>query len=295
MSSVENSPVAVIAGRKMILSGAILIGISVLLGLLGTKLTLGQFDTGQFTREVVVNGAPNPKVPGKLSFEVPEPLKTTSAQDALMRVGIAVDYSELPAPICKLEDASGTELPLIVSPSGEALLGDNSGKFSVLGSAVLSPGEYEAICTRDGEPSSSSASFTVGKVFGVDDLTGAFAPLLWFFAVGLFCGLMFLLGLILMIVGLVKRSKAKKLGLGTQSAVNSVAAAPGAYSQVPPPASAPPPAWPGPHPPGPPEAAQHQPTAQPASGPPTGPPSDTPTDPPADPPSGWTVPPSKLR
>ncbi|CAB4895118.1 unannotated protein [freshwater metagenome] len=106
---------------------------------------------------------------------------------------------------------------------------------------------------------------------------------------------MFLVGVILMIVGLVKRSKAKKSGPGLTPGAGTLAApAAGAYSQVPPPASLPtsqPPAWPGPHPPGPPEAAQPQPTAQP----PAGPPADSPTDPPADPPTGWTVPPSKLR
>ena len=295
MSSAENSPVAVVAGRKLILSGAILIGLSVLLGMVGTRLTLGQFSTGQLTRDVVINGATNPKVPGKLSFEVPESLNQSSAQDELMHVGVAVEYSQLPAPVCTMSDSSGTKVPLSVSASGEALLGDSSGNFSVLGSAVLAPGEYQALCTRDGEPSSSSASFTVGKVFGMDDLTGTFAPFLWFLAVGLFCGLMFLVGVILMIVGLVKRSKAKKSGLGLTPGAGTLAApAAGAYSQVPPPASLPasqPPAWPGPHPPGPPEAAQPQPTAQP----PAGPPADSPTDPPADPPTGWTVPPSKLR
>ncbi|KLR60786.1 hypothetical protein IMCC26207_109300 [Actinobacteria bacterium IMCC26207] len=307
MSSVENSPVAGQVGRKLILSGAILMGLSVLLGLVGTKLTLGQFSTAQLTREVVINGSPNPKVPGKLSFEVSEPLQETSAQDAEMHVGIAVAYEQLPAPVCTMTNESGAEVPLKSSGSGEALLGDNSGKFTVMGSALLAPGEYEAICTLDEEPSSSSASFTVGRVFGMDDLSGTFAPFLWFLAVGFVCGLMFLVGLILMIVGLVKRSKSNKSGLGLPTAgVSGSAPAPGvpavgAYSDIPA-AREPPPAWPGPHAPGPPQAAPGAPpAADPPAGPPTEPPSGPPSPPsapPADPgapPSGWTVPPSKLR
>ena len=218
MSSVENSPVAGQVGRKLILSGAILMGLSVLLGLVGTKLTLGQFSTAQLTRDVVINGSSNPKVPGKLSFEVAEPLQESSPQEAEMRVGIAVEYEQLPAPVCTMTDESGAEVPLSSSGGGEALLGDSSGKFTVMGSALLAPGEYEAICTLDKEPSSSSASFTVGRVFGMDDLSGTFAPFLWFLAVGFVCGLMFLVGMILTIVGLVKRSKSNKSGPGLPTA-----------------------------------------------------------------------------
>ena len=307
MSSVENSPVAGQVGRKLILSGAILMGLSVLLGLVGTKLTLGQFSTAQLTREVVINGSPSPKVPGKLSFEVSEPLQETSAQDAEMHVGIAVAYEQLPAPVCTMTDESGAEVPLSSSGSGEALLGDSSGKFTVMGSAMLAPGQYEAICTLDEEPSSSSASFTVGRVFGMDDLSGTFAPFLWFLAVGLVCGLMFLVGLILMIVGLVKRSKAKRHGSGGSPAGISgsapVAGVPavGAYSDLPA-AREPPPAWPGPHAPGPPQTAPGAPPTGPPTAPPTGPSSEPPAGPPSGPPaapgatpSGWTVPPSKLR
>jgi hypothetical protein len=307
MSSVENSPVAGQVGRKLILSGAILIGLSVLLGLVGTKLTLGQFSAAQLTREVVINGSSNPKVPGKLSFEVAEPLQESSAQDAEMHVGIAVEYEQLPAPVCTMTNESGAAVPLKSSGSGEALLGDNSGKFTVMGSAVLAPGQYEAICTLDEEPSSSSASFTVGRVFGMDDLSGTFAPFLWFLAVGFICGLMFLVGLILMIVGLVKRSKAKKQGSGLSPAgVSGSAAAAGvpavgAYSDLPA-AREPPPAWPGPHAPGPPQAAPGAPPSGPPSGPSAEPSSEPPGAPPSgppaapgEPPSGWTVPPSKLR
>jgi len=302
MSSVENSPVAGQVGRKLILSGAILMGLSVLFGLVGTKLTLGQFSTAQLTREVVINGSANPKVPGKLSFEVSQPLQDTSVEEASMHVGIAVEYQQLPAPVCTMTDASGAGVPLKASGSGEALMGDNSGQFTVMGSAMLAPGNYEAICNRDGEPGSSPASFTVGRVFGMDDLTGTFAPFLWFLAVGLFCALMFLVGLILMIVGFVKRSKAKKSGAPPTAGANpDPAPLPGAYA-----GSAasrePPPPWPGPHPPGPPEAQQPPmwTDEQVRTQPPEGPPLDAPAGPeaappPADPPTGWTVPPSKLR
>ena len=299
MSSVENSPVAGQVGRKLILSGAILMGLSVLFGLVGTKLTLGQLSTAQLTREVVISGSPNPKVPGKLSFEVSEPLQETSAQDAEMHVGIAVAYEQLPAPVCTMTNASGAVVPLKSSGSGEALLGDNSGKFTVMGSALLAPGRYEAMCKLDEVPSSSSASFTVGRVFGMDDLSGSFAPFLWFLAVLSICGLMFLVGLILTIVGLVKRSKARKSGSGlpapgvSGSAPAAGVPAVGAYSDTPA-AREPPPAWPGPHAPGPPQAGPDVPPTGPPTGPPSGPPSGPPADPGA-PPSGWTVPPSKLR
>ncbi|MEX0769077.1 MAG: hypothetical protein WD029_11465 [Microthrixaceae bacterium] len=327
MSSYESSPVKIQAGRKLILSGAILLSLSVLLGMVGAQLTLGQFNASQFSRNVVINGAQNPKVPGKLSFEVAEPLQTTSAEDAQLHVGVAADFSG-EQPDCKMTTADGDAVKLEVPVSGEALIGDTTGNFVVLGQAFLAPGEYEALCTVEGEPTTSSASFTVGRVFGLSDLSGSFAPLLWFLAVGLVCGLMFLLGLILLIVGLVKRSKAIKAGSSTQPGVSSgpqtgSPASQGEYAQVPP-ARQPVQAWPGPHAPGPPEAAPSQPVpptgppSQPAppqpapsSGPltgpptgaPTGPPGAAPTGPPAPPgppptppsPPGWTVPPSKLR
>jgi hypothetical protein len=118
-------------------------------------------------------------------------------------------------------------------------------------------------------------------------------------AVGLICGLMFLVGLILTIVGLVKRSKARKNGLDVPPAGVSGSApaagvpAVGAYSDIPA-AREPPPAWPGPHAPGPPQAGPDAPPAGPPTEPPSGPPSGPPAVPGA-PPPGWTVPPSKLR
>jgi len=324
MSSYENSPVVVQAGRKLILAAAILMGISVLLGLIGARLTLGQFSTAEFTRDVVINGAQNPKVPGKLSFKVIEPLQATSAADAAMRIGVAADYTDL-QPVCKIANSAGVDVPLKIPVSGETIIRDTSRNFSVLGVAILVPGEYEALCTINGEPGSASGSFTVGRVFGMDDLTGSFAPILWFLAVGLFCGLMFLVGSILMIVGLVQRSKGKKSGPSTQSVPGSgvgsgTLTGPGEYGQVPP-AREPVPPWPSPHPPGPPEAAFDPPLppapplgpptaagAPPTSAAPTGPPTaaspssaTSPAAPPApeppspEPPPGWTVPPSKLR
>ena len=192
----------------MIITGAILVSVSVIGGIFGSVLTVGQFDGAEFN-DVVIDGATNPAVPGKLSFRVAEPLQQNGPVEDV-RVGVAVDYASLPVPDCTMQDTEGEAITLSAPAAEEQLLNDDTGNLKVLGSAPLQPGDYEAICTVAGEPSGSEATFTVGRVFGFSDLRGVFAPILWFLAVGAIATVIFIVGLILLIVGLVRRSKGRK-------------------------------------------------------------------------------------
>lgn len=288
----------------MILSGAILVSVSVLGGILGTALTLGRLDENSLSRDVVINGAATPAVPGKLNFEVSKALSADSSESDDLPVGIAVDYATLPIPTCTLADNEGNDIALSRPGAEEQLLRDSGGDLTIVGSAVLPPGSYEARCAQDGD-STGDATFTVGRVFGFTDIRGVLAPVLWFLAVGLIAGVMFLVGAILAIIGLVRRSRTRKLaasapfgpgggspGVGGQfdqhgPGPNGAGMPQGTPDEQQPQEPAPsltPPPWPGPHPPGPPEAQPRP------NGPPTGPPTGPP---PADPQSGWTIPPSK--
>lgn len=307
-------------GRGLVISGAVLLTVSILGGILGSVLTIGQFD-GSELNDVAIDGAANPAVPGKLNFRVLRPLHSDGAVEDI-RVGVAVDYSTLPVPDCTLQDSEGTPITLSAPSPEERLLSDESGDQKILGSALLQPGSYEAVCSAPGEPSTSDATFTVGRVFGFSDFRGAFAPVLWFLAIGLVAALMFVVGLILLIIGLVRRSKAKRSagptpfdagpgGYGQPSPYGGYpqpGPQPGGHGQPQPggypPTSYPPPVappWPAPHAPG-------QPGSQPTEPSPPSPPVYTPPvaepgpaeQPPAAPDgppssSGWTIPPSKKQ
>jgi hypothetical protein len=322
-------------GRGLVIAGAVLLTVSILGGILGSFLTIGQFD-GSELNDVAIDGATNPAVPGKLSFRVLEPLHSDGPVDDV-RVGVAVDYSTLPVPECTMQDSDGGAITLSAPSAEEQLLSDNSGDMKILGSTLLQPGSYEAICTTAGEPSASDATFTVGRVFGFSDLRGAFSPVLWFLAIGLVAALMFVLGLILLIVGLVRRSKAKRaappasFGPGYGPSGHPPAGYPPAGyppsgyppAGVPPAGGYPPPSgypapggypappvappWPGPHAPGPP--GSQPPAPDPRTAPPAPPGYTQPAPPSPAPPSpeepsapleepthsGWSVPPSKKQ
>ena len=212
-------------------------------------------------------------------------------------------------------------MPVSAASLNETLL-DLEGRYAdytVVSTVRLAPGEYRASCAVDGEPSASSGtSFTVGRVFGVADVGEMFGPLLGLLALWGVAGLVFIVGMVLLIVGLVQRSRSKRpppmIGQYPPGPYQ-----PGPYQQGPyqqgqyPPG----PHQPGPHEQGPYQPGPHQqsppadaPHGAPSTGspptytppaPPAAPPPDRPepTSPPSAPPegggapSGWTVPPSK--
>ena len=83
--------------------------------------------------------------------------------------------------------------------------------MTIVGTADLKPGDYVAICTRDETVTGDNATFTAARAFDFTNL-GEFAPLFWFLGVIVTSGLMFLAGIITLMVGLVRRSRARKLG-----------------------------------------------------------------------------------
>lgn len=307
-----------------------LLVVSVVGGLLGTVVLGSNVSTNLLGLEdIAIEGSSDRLVPGEIPFSVLEPLD--GDDDVEMNVGVAVGASTGPEPTCSIQGADGDEVPLDSARSDDLLL-DETGRyedFDVLGRARLGPGDYTATCSTRGEPSASSgASFTVGRVLTTDDVLGFIGPVFGIMAVLAIAGLLFLIGLVLLIVGLVQRSKARRSPLGPgpypqgpyppgpyqqgpyqqgpyQPPGPYPPQPPGPYPQQPGPYQAPgsapvPPPWPGPHP------DQPAPVAPPPAASPPAPPSWPPSAPegtapePSERPegddgtsSGWTVPPSK--
>lgn len=315
-------------GRGLVTAGAIMLGLSIVGGVVGTAVLTSRMDLRSLERDVVVDGPRERLVPGEIRFRVVEPLGDSRPEE--MTVGIALDDTSGPRPECTIEAADGEEAPWGRARVGDELFHGRPG-YRVVGTARLGPGDYVAKCgAGDGEPSRAreySSNFTVGRVVGVDDLSPMVAPLFGLFAVWLLSGLLFVVGLVLLIIGLVQRSRSRRAPVpqwgGPPQQVPPGWGPPPGHGPPPgygpPPIYGPPPTQPPPSgPPTPP--AGHEPPGSwgPApSGPPTLPePSWTPSDgswtpppepereappepegsaPREEPPSGWTIPPSKRQ
>ncbi len=307
-----------------------MIAVAVLGGMIGSGILGSDVGFGDLEREVAIDGASDRVVPGEIEFSVLEPLDDATPE---MTVGLALSSDETPAPTCTIEDSGGDAVPVSAASLNEALLDleGRYGEYTVVSTARLEPGEYRASCEVAGEPSASSGvSFTVGRVFGVADVGEMFGPLLGLLALWGVAGLVFIVGMVLLIVGLVQRSKSKRppsvVGQYPPGQYPPGQYQPGPYTPGQYPSG---PHQPGPYTPGPYQNGPHQqssPTEAPHGAPSTGAPptytpptytppgngapgppeaspdpSDTPA-PPTDPavppggggaPSGWTVPPSK--
>lgn len=222
----------------MIIAGSVLVALSIVIGAIGTAVVTRQINVDDFQRDVVVDGPDSTLVPGSLSFRVAEPLRSDA--DAAMTVGVAVSGTTSPEPDCTLERDGGEPVRLTAAAAGSELLRQTTQTYQVIREARLDPGTYELRCEAPGEPSSGrGGNVTVGRVFGTDDAMGLVGPVVIFLVVGALAALLFIVGLVLLIVGVVRSSRARR--------------GPPGFPTTPPP--------PGP-PPGPPE-----------SGPPAGPPS----------------------
>ena len=281
----------------MIVTGIVLIVVSVLGGTIGTGMLGSGLGFSQFERDVAFDGPGDRLVPGTISFSVLEPLDESNAA---MTVGVALSDDTGTEPTCSLAHSAGDPVDLQVAAYDEQLL-DMNGRYSgydVVSIARLEPGEYELTCESATEPSASSGlSFTVGRVIGVEDVTSMLGPLAWMLVVWSVAGLAFLIGVVLLIVGLVRRSKANRpisQGPYGPGGFGQPPYGPGGYGVPPagqappqaPPSQAPPSQTPPPYEPpryDPPESAG---TASPDATPPTSPEGSV---------GGWTVPPSKQK
>lgn len=273
--------------------------IAVLGALVGTAILGPSLGFGDLERDIATDGSSDRLVPGTISFSVNESLD--DAAEDQMTVGIALSSDASPDPVCTLTDDGGTAIELDPPITNQQLLDPEYTDYVLVGSARLDPGEYEATCEVDGEPSSSSGlSFAVGRSFGMEDVTGMLRPLAGLLVVLGVAALMFIVGVVLLIVGLVQRSKSKRppYQAGPYQGPGPYPG-PGPY-QGPAPGQGTPgqPPYPGQQPPYQPPQYQPAPTAPPQGPAPTAP-APPPTTPPPDPTpqegsvGGWTIPPSK--
>ncbi len=290
------------------------------------------FDLDDLRRDVVIRGSEDRLVPGTIDFEVLEPLGDSSSSGD-MYVGVAIPSGAAPEPECTITATDASEVLSAPARSDDVLARNGNARTdTVLAVARLEPGAYTAECLMAGEPSAASGvSFTVGRVFRPQEVFDEFGAVIGAIAVVGIAGLLFLLGLVLLIVGFVARSRARK---APQPPYPGFPYPPGQYPPGPypqgqyppgqpypgqapypgePQAPYPQPPYPQPPYPGQPEYPQPeypqpeypqpeppapQPWTPPPSAPPSPPPSGPPTVQPGTPPedhgdSGWTIPPSK--
>ncbi len=194
-------------GRGLIIAGSIMIALSVVGGSVAVGLLGSRFDLNNW-EDVAISGAQDRLVPGTIDFEILEPLD--EGKDASMTVGIALSSNLSPAPDCSVEDAGGDAMTLAPIRSGEELLDwDGSyGDYELIGSTRLDVGEYRAVCEGGVESAAASGvSFTVGRILAVDDVTDQIGAVLGIFGAMGIAGLLFVVGITLLIVGLVQRSR----------------------------------------------------------------------------------------
>lgn len=196
-------------GRRFVVTGAILIAVAVLGGMSVFAFVAGRIDIGYFERDVVVDGARTAEVPGELRFSVDRRLGGPDSET--MSVAVAVDHRSATMPHCTMTTADGEPVDLGVVPYGDALLHENS-SYSLVSVADLRPGDYVASCRWPGEPSDarSVTRFTVGRTLGNDDMRTLVGPLLGLLAGAAVAATVFIVGLILLIIGLVRTSRDRR-------------------------------------------------------------------------------------
>ncbi len=272
-------------GKGLVIAGSVLLAVSVVGGIIGFAVTLGRLNLADFDRDVIINGQEVVAIPGRIAFTVAEPLDDSTDPD--MSVGVATTTGTFPTPTCTLVTVGGESIQLTTAMFDTTLYRDSTDQYEVIGFARLTPGEYEARCTVAGEPSQSgpASSFTVGRTFGTEEFDDAVGPVLGFFGVLGVSGLLFVIGTILLIVGLVQRSRSGRPPTTPYGGMPAPWGPPQQPWGQPYPTQ--PQGWPPPAPPTPPPAPGSG-WTQPPTVPPPGPP---PAAPPAGPDAGWPTPP----
>lgn len=180
-----------------------LVALSVIVGVAGTALTVGRFDAGQFQRDVVVDGPDSALLPGELTFTVAAPLDRD--RDASMTVGVAISPTTTSDPDCSLRNDEGDQVPLEAPLAGTEFLRQGPEEVRMVRQVDLGPGTYTLECTVSGEPGAGrGGSVRVGRVFGTDDALGLIGPALGFLAAVGVSVVSFLVGVVLLVVGLVR-------------------------------------------------------------------------------------------
>ena len=296
MQATEETPRA---GKGFLVAGAVLmvlavLGVGAVVAVFGSRL-----DLDEFARDVAINGDLESGVPGQLGFRIIESL---SSDDDTMTVGVALSTTS-PDVDCVIVDVRGEEVAQRRGSAGDTFVSpdiDGSWTVSVV-AEDLAPGEYSARCEVSGEPSAAAGDrFTVGRILASSEVFGLFGPLLAIGGAVVIGGVLGLIGLVLLIVGLVRRSRSGRRdasppgwppgGPPRREQEHGQGAWDGAQWQGGP-ASGAPPAWQPPAtPPTAPTQPPEAPTAppEPADVPPTAPP---PTSPPPTAPPPTTAPP----
>ena len=182
--------------------GTVLLGVAIIGGSIGAGIAISRIGLNGSERDVVITGPSEVVAPDTIEFEVTEPLDSDT--DPGMNVGVGTEYYEDPLD-CSIVDAAGTDLS---EPAGfdSTLAGDLDYRWEVKVVADLEPGEYSATCVlTHPDAFSGSLRFTVGRTdeFNVG---AAFALL----GIGGIASLLFIIGTVLLIVGLVQQSRAKR-------------------------------------------------------------------------------------
>ena len=185
------------AGLMALSALAVLVAIPLWFSGLGDTFT-------NLDRDVAVRGSAVADAPGRIDFDVLEPLDGPAS----MRVGIGVPFDAVSAD-CWFETAEGTELTGLRSNFD---LFVNAQDYDVQVAAELEPGSYTAVCDQVviADSSSVDPTFVVGRVLGDEFVDEIFTGFGRSFLVILVAGLAGIVGLVLLIVGLVRRSSARR-------------------------------------------------------------------------------------
>ncbi|MGB6057525.1 MAG: hypothetical protein WBF71_04610, partial [Microthrixaceae bacterium] len=212
MSSIQSpvGPRRKTPGSRAVPVGVTLIVVAIAIGVIGSALTIPRFDD-TFSRDVIINGATNPRVPGRLAFRIAPPV--SGDQDATMTVGVAVESQTLPQPTCELSTSEGRQIPMSVAGGEATLYRQSDNRMRVVGLAKLKPGSYVAKCDYGGSDSLDTSTFTVGHALDASNLS-EFAPVFWFIGVAVISGLMFVVGVITLTIGVFRKNRARRQGIG---------------------------------------------------------------------------------
>ncbi len=207
-------------GRKLVISGIVVMVIAVLGVGVATAIMAGSIKLDQYDRDIVFSGPTDSHVPGRIHFKVIEDISSGSDDD--MTVGVAASASSAGFK-CQISDSSGAEVEERPGSIDDSFISgdiDPDWKPVVIAEA-LPPGEYSAECSETGEPTDGSApggdagggdssgdagsapSFTAGRVVTLNEMFDTAKPVFALLAVVGVGGLVGLTGLILLIVGLV--------------------------------------------------------------------------------------------
>jgi hypothetical protein len=210
--------------------------VAIVVGFSGLGETFSNLD-----RDVAVRGSSVSGAPGRIDFDVLEPLNGPTS----MRVGIGVPVEAVNAD-CWFESSEGSELSGIRTSFDTFLTQPD---YSVQVAAELEPGSYTAVCddVTIEEFSGVNATFVVGRVIGEEIVEEFFSGFGRSFVVIALAALVGTAGLILLIVGLIRRSSSRRPPMPPPSHGTPAQWGPPPSPHAPPQSSAPPPNTPAPY------------------------------------------------